>query len=179
MAPKKKTEQSAEESQEPSMSPFRVQLQASILETEEGEEIATQIMQEVTDKACDLMVSNYLDRTAIPYTVQVLYHETFRGWSEGATGALLASAHSTLIVICIVYVVRYTYVKHVDMSVAIGAKNRNQASTEHMMDINLRGMCPMLHCHRFLTSVLVLCCALQIWLMFHISCVARVCARGI
>lgn len=71
MPPKKKTEEK-EESHEPVISPFQAEIQASVMATEEGEHIATEIMQEILEKSCDQMVSNYLDRIAVPYTVQLV-----------------------------------------------------------------------------------------------------------
>lgn len=46
-------------------------LQAQFVEAEEGQEAAVEVMRDVVGRAADLMASNYLDRLAVPYTVQV------------------------------------------------------------------------------------------------------------
>uniref|UniRef100_A0A7S1NI88 Uncharacterized protein n=1 Tax=Eutreptiella gymnastica TaxID=73025 RepID=A0A7S1NI88_9EUGL len=70
MAPKKKVEE--EVVQEVVIPQFQEELQASIMAAEEGQSIVVDIMHEIVDRASEQMASNYLDRMAIPYTVQVV-----------------------------------------------------------------------------------------------------------
>jgi hypothetical protein len=69
MAPKKKPETPREDPPDGLIA--LQQLQASVLAVEEGEAIAVDVMRTVVQRAGALMVSNYVDRISIPYTVQV------------------------------------------------------------------------------------------------------------
>eukprot|EP00668_Euglena_longa_P029547 GGOE01036899.1.p1 GENE.GGOE01036899.1~~GGOE01036899.1.p1 ORF type:complete len:501 (+),score=132.08 GGOE01036899.1:109-1611(+) len=68
MPPKKKVEAPPEEVVDTSISMRRLQVQFA--EAEEAQETAVEVMHEVVQRAADLMASNYLDRLAIPYTIQ-------------------------------------------------------------------------------------------------------------
>lgn len=68
MAPKKKPETPRED--RPDGLIVQQQRQASVLAVEEGEAIAVDVMRTVVQRAGALMVSNYVDRISIPYTVQ-------------------------------------------------------------------------------------------------------------
>eukprot|EP00667_Euglena_gracilis_P007845 EG_transcript_7933 len=68
MPPKKKLEAPPEEVVDTSVAVRR--LQAQFVEAEEGQEAAVEVMRDVVGRAADLMASNYLDRLAVPYTVQ-------------------------------------------------------------------------------------------------------------
>eukprot|EP00906_Rhabdomonas_costata_P038179 RCo053901 len=68
MPPKKKEEVVVEAPVR--MERYPRELREMVADTENGEQICVQIMEQVCEQAAELMVSNYFDRTAVPYTVQ-------------------------------------------------------------------------------------------------------------